>query len=57
MMGSGKEKKVILCTVKKTLSPLVEDIVKEEDPVAFMIISSASEVFGEGYKSYFSERI
>ena len=54
---SGKDKKVILCTVKKTLTPFVEDIVKEDDPAAFMIISSASEVFGEGYKSYFSERI
>lgn len=54
---SGKDKKVILCTVKKTLTPLVEDIVREEDPSAFMIISSASEVYGEGYKSYFSERI
>ena len=54
---SGKEKKVILCTVKKTAVPLVQDIVKEEDTGAFMIISSASEVYGEGYKSYFSERI
>jgi uncharacterized membrane-anchored protein YitT (DUF2179 family) len=54
---SGKEKKVILCTVKKTVLPLVQDIVKEEDAGAFMIVSSASEVFGEGYKSYFSERI
>ncbi len=54
---SGKEKKVILCTVKKTVVPLVQDIVKEEDSGAFMIVSSASEVFGEGYKSYFSERV
>jgi uncharacterized membrane-anchored protein YitT (DUF2179 family) len=54
---SGREKKVILCTVKKTVLPLVQDIVKEEDTGAFMIVSSASEVFGEGYKSYFSERI
>ena len=54
---SGKEKKVILCTVKKTVLPLVQDIVKEEDAGAFMIVSSASEVCGEGYKSYFSERI
>ena len=50
-------KKVILCAIKKRLSPLAEDIVREEDPDAFMIVSSASEIFGEGYKSYFDERI
>lgn len=54
---SGKEKKVIFCVVRKTLEPRVEQIVKEEDPLAFMIISSATEIFGEGYKSYFSEKL
>ncbi|MBR4669943.1 MAG: YitT family protein [Butyrivibrio sp.] len=54
---SGEEKKVILCAVKKRLSPLAEDIVRDEDPNAFMIITSASEIFGEGYKSYFDERM
>lgn len=54
---SGNDKKVILCVVKKPVSPRVEEIVKEEDPDAFMIITSATEVFGEGYKSYFSERV
>ena len=33
---------------------LPEEIVKQEDPNSFMIITSATEVFGEGYKSYFS---
>ena len=54
---SGEDKKVILCAIKKRLSPMAEDIVREEDPDAFMIVSSASEIFGEGYKSYFDERI
>ena len=54
---SGEEKKVIMCAIKKRLSPLAEDIVREEDPNAFMIVSSASEIFGEGYKSYFDERM
>ena len=48
---------MILCVVKKPVSPRVEEIVKEEDPESFMIITSATEVFGEGYKSYFSERV
>lgn len=54
---SGKEKQVLMCAVKKQMSPRLEEIVKEEDTDAFMIISSATEVFGEGYKSYFNERI
>lgn len=54
---SGEDKKVIMCAIKKRLSPLAEDIVRDEDPNAFMIVSSASEVFGEGYKSYFDERM
>lgn len=54
---SGEEKKVIMCAVKKRLSPMAEDIVREEDPNAFMIVSNASEIFGEGYKSYFDERM
>lgn len=54
---SGDNKKVILCVIKKPVSPRAEEIVRQEDPESFMIITSASEVFGEGYKSYFSERV
>lgn len=50
-----RKKKVILCAVQKKVSPLVEEIVKAEDPKAFMIVTSANEVFGEGYKDFFSE--
>lgn len=54
---SGKEKKVIMCVIKKQLAPRAEQIVREEDPLAFMIVTSATEIYGEGYKSYFSEKI
>lgn len=54
---SGKEKQVILCAAKKVTAPKAEQIVKEEDPQAFMIIASATEIYGEGYKSYFSEKL
>ena len=54
---SGKDKKVIMCAVKKPLAPKTEDVVKEEDPQAFMIITSATEIYGERHKSYFSERL
>ncbi len=54
---SGKDKNVILCVVKKHMSPKVEDIVKREDPMAFLIVSDATEIFGEGYKNLFSEKL
>lgn len=54
---SGKEKRVILCVLRKQLSPKAEEIVREEDPKAFLIISNATEIYGEGYKSIFSERL
>lgn len=54
---SGVEKQVLMCAMRKTSFPRVEGIIREEDPDAFMIVTSASEVYGEGYKSYFSERI
>ena len=54
---SGKDKNVIMCVMKKQLSPKAEEIVREEDPLAFMIVTNATEIFGEGYKSIFSERL
>lgn len=54
---SGTDKQVILCAVKKQIAPKTEAIVREEDALAFMIVTSATEIYGEGYKSYFSEKI
>lgn len=54
---SGKEKQVIFCVMRKHLSPRAETIVKEEDPQAFLIVTNATEIFGEGYKSYFGEKL
>jgi uncharacterized membrane-anchored protein YitT (DUF2179 family) len=54
---SGREKKVIMCVMRKHLSPKAEEVIKEVDGEAFMIISSASEIYGEGYKNIFSEKI
>jgi len=54
---SGREKQVIMCVMRKTLFPRTEEIVKEEDPESFMIVTDATEIFGEGYKSYFGEKL
>lgn len=48
-------KKVIFCAAKKHAFPKVRDVVKAVDPAAFMIISSATEIFGKGYKDQFNE--
>ena len=54
---SRKDKDVILCVMRNTVAPKAEEIVKQEDPLAFMIISSATEIYGEGYKNIFSEKL
>lgn len=54
---SGKGKNVIMCVMRKQLSPQAEVIVREEDPGAFIIVTSATEIFGEGYKSIYSEKL
>lgn len=54
---TGSEKQVIFCVVRKQLGPRVEEIVKKEDPAAFMIITRASEIYGEGYKDFFAETL
>lgn len=54
---SGKDKKVIMCIMRKQLAPKAEEIIKQEDPQAFMIVTSATEIYGEGYKNIFSEKL
>lgn len=54
---SQKQKDVLMVVMRKQMSPAAEEIIKEEDQNAFMIISSASEIFGEGYKNINEERI
>lgn len=51
------EKRVIMCAMRKQLLPMVQDIATEEDPYAFLIITSASEIFGEGFKDIRGERL
>jgi uncharacterized membrane-anchored protein YitT (DUF2179 family) len=54
---SNVPKRVIMCVVRKQIYPQVEEIVKEEDKDAFMIVSSAAEIYGEGYKNILSEKL
>lgn len=54
---SMQDKQVVMVVMRKQMAPLAEEIVKDEDPNAFMIISSASEIFGEGYKDIRKQRM
>lgn len=54
---SGDEKEVILCVAHRQIAPKIEEIVKAEDPTVFMIISNAAEIYGEGYKNIFQEKV
>lgn len=54
---SREEKQVIMCVARTQQGPQIEEIVKEEDPSAFLIVSSANEIYGEGYKDIFSEKL
>lgn len=56
--GYHKEaKKIILCVIRKQNMHRLEEIVRTEDEQAFVIVSGASEIYGEGYKSLFVEKL
>jgi len=48
---SGDAKKVLLIAVKKHNYVKLKNIVQKIDPKAFFIVSSANEIFGEGFKN------
>lgn len=54
---SNEHTEVILCVMKKQTLVKVRNILKEVDGDAFMIVSSANEVFGEGFKDHFKAEI
>ncbi len=54
---TGGSKRIIMCAVRNYLYPRLRDIVKETDPDAFMIVSSANEIYGEGYKPHGGEEL
>lgn len=49
---SGKQKRVILCAFKQREIVTIKETVRQQDPNAFMIVCSAHEVLGEGFRSY-----
>ncbi len=54
---SNTDGEIIMCVMRKQRLAKVRTALKETDPEAFMIITSANEVFGEGFKSHFKADI
>ena len=52
-----EDRRVIFAAFRKQNYQRVRQIVKEEDPEAFMIVTSATEIFGEGFKDHFADEL
>lgn len=49
---SGAPKRIVLCAIKRQQITQIKTIVKRIDPKAFMILTDAGEVLGEGFADY-----
>jgi uncharacterized membrane-anchored protein YitT (DUF2179 family) len=54
---TGDKKKVTLCVVKKQTLPKLKETVVEHAPDAFLVVTSANAVFGEGFKEFDVEEL
>lgn len=54
---SGKEYEVLMVVMRAKLLPQARDVVKIVDDGAFMIVTNATSVFGQGFKEYDSEEV
>ena len=51
------DRQILMCAMRKQQLPGAKTIVLQEDPAAFMIVTSASQVLGKGYKSLDEEEL
>ena len=54
---TNEDREILMVVTRKQIAPKLEEIVKDEDSGAFMIVASASEIYGEGYKDIRRERL
>ncbi|MCD8040722.1 MAG: YitT family protein [Clostridia bacterium] len=54
---TNTSKEVIMCVCKNAFFPKLRDIVKKEDPHAFMIVTSAKDIYGMGYQDPNAEEL
>lgn len=61
LQGKGaytqKDRQILMCAMRKQQVPGAREIVLQEDPDAFMIVTSASQVLGKGYKRLDEEEL
>lgn len=48
---SRANKKVLVCVIKPSRYPALKDVIHDEDDSAFIIVTTANEVFGNGYQN------
>ncbi len=54
---TGKDFEVLMVVMRAKLLPRARDVVKQIDDRAFMIVTNATSVFGEGFKKYDAEEV
>ena len=54
---TGKDRKVLMCALRMRAVPQAREIIRQEDSDAFVIVTKATNVFGEGFKSHVEEDI
>lgn len=54
---TGQERKVLMCAFKQREIAVIRSAVKEIDPDAFVIVTDAHEVLGEGFQDYKKDAI
>lgn len=48
----GKENTILFCAVRAKSYSEVAEVVAEEDPFAFTVVTTAKEIYGEGFRHY-----
>ncbi len=56
-MYTGEKRPVLLCAVSKKQAVILREMVAEIDPNAFLILTDASEIRGEGFLDYSREEL
>ncbi|MBQ4140882.1 MAG: YitT family protein [Clostridia bacterium] len=54
---TGNEFEVLMVVMRAKLLPQARDVVKQVDDRAFMIVTNATSVFGQGFKKYDAEEV
>ncbi len=49
---TGRNQPIIMCVLKKHQLPRAKEVIRDEDKNAFLIVTNATEILGEGYKSH-----